>query len=296
MSSALADPHAHHHADHGGDGTIVEHQFDDLPQQVESSMLGMWTFLATEVMFFAGLVVSYIIFRASYRDDFEAASHHLNVPLGAFNTIILLSSSLTMALAVRASQLGKVRNSVYFMIATMLFGCGFLCIKYIEYSTDYREGLFPGLHWDWELANKHSDHTPQPAPAGAEHGQAAAAGGDHAAATAAAAEGADWYPAVGTLNPAPSAKGMLPLLGGKPRGQSEHAKLFFIYYFFMTGLHGIHIIVGLGLIGTMAVLAWRGWLSGNGTTQIEVAGLYWHFVDIVWVYLYPALYLIDKSR
>lgn len=86
MSSALAEPHVHHHADPGMDGAIVEHQFDDLPQQVESSMLGMWTFLATEVMFFAGLIVSYIIFRASYRDDFEAASHHLNVPLGAFNT------------------------------------------------------------------------------------------------------------------------------------------------------------------------------------------------------------------
>lgn len=289
MSSALAEPHAHH-ASHsgGGDGAIVEHQFDDLPQQVESSMLGMWTFLATEIMFFSGLIVSYIIFRTSYRDDFEAASHHLNVPLGAFNTWILLTSSLTMALAVRASQLGNARRAACFMFATVAFGCGFLGVKYVEYSTDYREGLFPGLHWDWELANSHSSHA-QPAPVGADAEQ-------HGSATAEPAAGSDWYAAVGTLKPSPSAHQVMPLLGGKARGQSEHAKLFFVFYFFMTGLHGIHIIIGLVAIGIMAVLAWRGWFSGNGTTQIEVIGLYWHFVDVIWVYLYPALYLIDKSR
>lgn len=282
--STLVEPHAHSQAAHR-DEVYLEHQYDDLPQQQESTMLGMWVFLGTEIMFFGALICSYIIFRASYRDDFEAASHHLNVPLGAVNTFVLLSSSLTMALAVRASQLGRIRHCVYFLLATMVFGTAFLGIKYIEYSTDYREGLFPGLHWDWELAQS-----------GGEHGKVHEGGGaaaDHTRSEKADVEVPKWYAATGSIAPDPGANKILPL---RVRTQSDHAKLFFTYYFFMTGLHAIHLIIGIIMLGIFAILTWRRWFSGTGATQIEVAGLYWHFIDIIWVYLYPALYLIDKSR
>jgi cytochrome c oxidase subunit 3 len=290
--TTLAEPHAHGPShDLQADQPLLEHQYDSVEQQHESSMLGMWVFLATEVMFFGGLICSYIIFRAIYRDDFEAASHHLNVPLGAFNTLVLLSSSLTMALAVRASQLARIREAVILLIATMVFGTAFLGIKYIEYSHDYEIGLFPGLHWDWELAQSHMHH-------GGEGGREGTSGSaTHASAepkaTNPTTETPSWYAATGSLRPDPTAQRVLPL---KQRTQSDHAKLFFTYYFFMTGLHAIHLIIGIVLVGIVAFLTWRRWFSGTGATQIEVTGLYWHFIDIIWVYLYPALYLIDLSR
>lgn len=281
MTSTLAEPQSHGHA-HGsethGDQPHLEHQYNDLPQQQESTMLGMWLFLATEIMFFGGLVCSYIIFRASYRDAFEDAGHHLDVILGAVNTVVLLTSSLTMALAVRASQLGKIKQCVYLMIATMVFGCAFLGVKYVEYTSKYEHGLFPGLHWDWEHAQElhakemgksvaESSHTPKEVPS--------------------------WFAATGSLSPSPTARAVLPV---RVPSESDQAKLFFTYYFFMTGLHAIHLIIGVIMLGIFCVLAWKRWFSGTGALQIEVAGLYWHFIDIVWVYLYPALYLIDLSR
>ena len=274
MTSTLAEPHAHGH-ETNGDQPYLEHQYNDLPQQQESTMLGMWLFLATEIMFFAGLICSYIIFRASYRDVFEDAGHHLDVILGAVNTVVLLTSSLTMALAVRASQQGRIKQSVYLMIATMVFGCAFLGVKYVEYSSKYEHGLFPGLHWDWDHAQ-------------ALHAKEAGSDVSHSP-----KETPTWFAATGSLSPDPAARQVLPVRIPSP---SDQAKLFFTYYFFMTGLHAIHLIIGVIMLGIFCVLLWRRWFSGTGALQIEVAGLYWHFIDIIWVYLYPALYLIDKSR
>ena len=219
------------------DEPILEVQFDDLEQQHEASLLGMWLFLATEVLFFGGLITAYAVYRSTSPREVALASHYMNVPLGCLNTVILLGSSLTMALAVRAAQLRAHRDLLLWLGLTLALGTGFLGVKAIEYSEEYHERLVPG--WNFELPEKEGSEIERE-----------------------------------SLNP----------------GRFE---MFFVLYFFMTGLHAIHLIVGIALVGVMAYLSWRRWFSGGGATQIEVTGLYWHFIDIVWVFLYPMLYLID---
>jgi cytochrome c oxidase subunit III len=233
-----------HHIDQGtrpdDDPPILSQQFDDVEQQSEASTLGMWVFLATEVMFFGGLLTAYAIYRTTADREFALASKELNVLLGCVNTVVLLSSSLTMALAVRAAQLRARPDLVRWLGLTMVLGTAFLGIKAIEWTTDYREHLIPG--WNFQVPEKQRSLV--------EH------------------EGLD---------------------PGK-------MQMFFVLYFFMTGLHAIHLVIGIVLVGVMAWLSWRGWFSGGGATQIEVTGLYWHFIDIVWVFLYPLLYLIDVHQ
>ena len=219
------------------DEAILEVQFDDLEQQSEASTVGMWLFLATEVMFFGGLIGSYTVYRTTAPEEIALASRHLNVGLGCLNTVILLFSSLTMALAVRAAQLHAHRDIIRWLFVTMLLGAAFLGVKAKEYSEEFEEKLVPG--WNFQVP---------------EHDQAEIA---------------------------------------QKQLQPRKMELFFVLYFFMTGLHALHLIVGIVLVGIMAELSRRRWFSGGGATQIEVAGLYWHFIDIVWVFLYPLLYLID---
>jgi cytochrome c oxidase subunit 3 len=222
------------------DPAILEVQFDNLEQQSEASTVGMWLFLATEVMFFGGLIASYTVYRVTAPEEVQLASKHLSVALGCVNTAILLGSSLTMALAVRAAQLHNHRDIVRWLLLTMLLGSAFLGIKAIEYSHDFDEKLVPG--WNFEVPQHDETEIAQK-----------------------------------QLDP-------------------RKMQLFFVLYFFMTGLHAIHLIVGIVLVGIMAELSRRHWFSGAGTTQIEVTGLYWHFIDIVWVFLYPLLYLIDVHQ
>jgi len=202
------------------------HQFETLEQQRESDILGMWAFLATEVLFFGGLIMCYTFARFSYPQAFAAASHHLYVSYGGPNTAILLCSSFTMALAVRAAQLGQRKALVGFLIPTILFGLGFLVVKGFEYRTDYVEQLVPRFRFHWD---------------GPEAG---------------------------------------------------HAELFFWLYFVLTGLHALHVTIGIGVLTIVAILGWRGRITAQNHMTAEVAGLYWHFVDIVWVFLFPLLYLI----
>jgi cytochrome c oxidase subunit III len=207
---------------------VVAHQFDNAQQQHESSYLGMWVFLATEVLFLGGLFASYSVYRYAYADGFREASQHLYAWLGAINTAVLLCSSLTMALAVNAAKRGQRRALIGFMLLTMLLGLVFLGIKATEYYLDYQENLVPltGFTFRFEGPN-----------------------------------------------------------AGK-------ARLFFNFYFALTGLHALHLIIGIGLVGVMVVLAWRNRFSAEYNTPVEIAGLFWHFVDIVWVFLFPLLYLI----
>jgi cytochrome c oxidase subunit 3 len=225
-----ASTHAAPHAEADlpeADDVYVEHQFDDAEQQHLAATLGMWVFLATEVMFFGGLFTAYAVYRSLHPSAFVEASRLLNVPLGAVNTAVLLISSLTMALAVRFAQLRRRQAVVGFLLLTMLFGTAFLGVKAVEWTHDYHERLIPAISWN----------------------------------------GARFHdPAM--------------------------AQMFFVLYFCMTGLHALHLIIGVVLVGVVAYLAWRGWFSGGGMTQIENTGLYWHFIDIVWVFLYPLLYLI----
>jgi cytochrome c oxidase subunit 3 len=219
------------------DEPVVKIQFDDLEQQHEADLLGMWLFLATEVMFFGGLITAYAVYRSTSPREVALASHHMNVPLGCLNTVILLGSSLTMALAVRASQLRAHRELLMWLGLTMALGTGFLGVKAIEYTEEYHKKLVPG--WNFEVPEE----------------DRAAIDQEH-----------------------------------RDPGRFE---MFFVLYFFMTGLHAFHLIVGIVLVGVMAYLVWRRWFSGGGEAQVEVTGLYWHFVDVVWVFLYPLLYLID---
>ena len=211
---------------HSSTAALAE-QFDDLQQQQEASSLGMWVFLATEVMFFGGLFTAYILYRNFYLPGFEAGSRLLNVRIGALNTAILLCSSLTMALAVRAAQLGKKGALTTFLFLTLLLGLAFVAVKLgLEWRHDYLEGFAPGVHWTFH--------------------------------------GPDW----------------------------RHIELFFVFYFFMTGIHALHMVVGVGILTALILMAGRGKFSPQRYNAVEVAGLYWHFVDIVWIFLYPLLYLI----
>jgi cytochrome c oxidase subunit III len=224
-------------ATEAGAEPILLPQFDDLDQQQDASNLGMWMFLATEVLFFGGLIAAYVVYRATSPDEFALASQHLKLWLGCLNTVVLLGSSLAMALGVRSAQLHRHRDLLWFLLLTMLLGACFLGIKAVEYYLEYREHLVPG--WNFRL--------PEEVLSKSAHD---------------------------SFDP-------------------RRFQMFFVLYFFMTGLHALHLIIGISLVGVIAYLSWRRWFSGSGATQIEVAGLYWHFVDVVWVFLYPLLYLID---
>jgi len=222
----VADMHAEH--------TALAHQFEDLAQQHDADTLGIWLFLVTEIMFFGGLFAAYAIFRWLYYAAFEGGSHILDIRLGAINTVVLLASSLTMALSVRSAQTGNRRALVLFLILTMILGGLFLGVKAFEYNQKFVEHIVPSLDW---------------APDGE---------------------------ALSRLTP----------------GGLDHAQLYFFFYFAMTGLHALHMIIGLGLLLWLALRARKGSFTPSYFAPVEVVGLYWHFVDIVWIFLFPLLYLI----
>jgi cytochrome c oxidase subunit III len=223
----------------------VAHHFDDAAQQVEAATLGMWAFLATEVLFFGGMFAGYALYRHWYPEEFIAASHRLDMWLGMFNTGVLLTSSLMMALAVRAAQTNDRRDTVRFLSYTILLGSVFLGIKAYEYRHKFVEHLVPGDSFNWAFEHE--------------------SGGE------AADEPAD-----------DSAAGINP----------KHAELFFSFYFALTGLHAVHMLIGIAILSVLIVLARRDTFSDQYYTPVEITGLYWHFVDIVWVFLFPLLYLV----
>ena len=207
--------------------TALGHHYTDLAQQREANTLGMWAFLATEVLFFGGLFAAYLVYRSAYPDSFAAGSEHLKMALGALNTGVLLTSSLTVALAVHAAAERARTRLLVFMALTVMLGLLFLSIKGFEYYQEYQEQLIPSLNFAWEGENP------------------------------------------------------------------THAMLFFVLYFFMTGLHAVHMIIGLSVLLVMMVWAWRGGYEADDMA-VERFGLYWHFVDIIWVFLFPLLYLIGR--
>ncbi len=208
----------------------LDHQFDSVDQQRESSFLGMWIFLVTEIMFFGGLFATYIVYRGQNTDGFVAGSHELDITLGAVNTAVLIGSSLTMALAVWAAQTDRRKATVWFILATILLGGVFLGVKVVEYGAKFEHHLVPGPEFHW---------------------------------------------------PGPE--------------KTESVQMFFNLYFLMTGLHALHMIIGIGILAVLAWLAWRGVFSASNHNLVEGVGLYWHFVDIVWIFLFPLLYLLGRS-
>ena len=196
----------------------------DEMEEGETATLGMWVFLATEVLFFGVLFFGYTAARLQYADAFASASRHTDIVLGSINTGVLLTSSLAIAMAVRSVSLGMRRAGAVFLCATLVLGAVFLALKSVEYVHDYQEHLVPWL--DFSFA--------QPEQTG--------------------------------------------------------ARLFFYLYFVMTGAHAVHLIVGLSLVGFMLAR-----IRHVTTTSLEITALYWHLVDIVWVFLYPLLYLVSRT-
>lgn len=220
---------------HDGHGRppYLAHHFDDIGQQRYAESLGMWAFLATEILFFGALFTAYTVYRLKFNADFEAASARLNILIGALNTVVLLTSSLTMALAVHAAQTDNRRRLVWCLVLTAALGALFMVFKAREYYLDYRENLVPGLAFQED----------------------------------------EWTLESPPVNP-------------------RHVQLFLVFYYFLTVLHAIHLTVGIGLMAVLIVLAARGRFAGGHYGPIEVSGLYWHFIDIVWIFLLPLLYLI----
>ncbi len=216
------------HAAHSA-AAHVAHQFDSAEQQRSASEMGMWLFLITEVLFFGGLFAAYTVYRVMWPDVFAQASMQLDMWMGAFNTFVLLTSSLTMALAVHAAQNGKRKQLEMLLVATILLGLTFLGVKAIEYSAKWHHHLVPGPHFKFE------------------HGDAAMA---------------------------------------------AHAQIFYFIYFAMTGVHALHMVIGVAVMLGLLYYARKGVFSADYYNPVHVAGLYWHFVDIVWIFLYPLLYLI----
>jgi cytochrome c oxidase subunit III len=213
--------------------SALQHHFTDFKQQKESVVLGMWSFLIQEVMFFGGLFGTYAVYRYQYPDAFALASAQLNVNLGGVNTIVLICSSLTMAMAVHAASQGKRGGIAFWLLLTIIFGSIFLGVKVVEYKDKYDHGLIPGIKDDG-LKTDHA--TNQPRPTG--------------------------------------------------------FAIYFALYFAMTGLHAIHMIIGVPILAWLAINGLRGKYGPEWYTPVEMTGLYWHFVDIVWIFLFPLLYLI----
>ncbi len=221
-------------AEHATHVEGLAHHFVSMEQQKEAGMIGMWIFLLTEIMFFGGLFLAYTIYRTTYPEGFLYGSHLLDVKLGGTNTVVLIVSSLTMAMAVYHSQKGDRKKLVVFLGITLILGLAFLGIKYVEYSTKIHDHLFP---------------------------------------------------AATLYNPAPDGP------HGVPPELKQPVQVFLWIYFLMTGLHAVHMIVGAGLLITMILMAQKGKFTKAYNSPIEISGLYWHFVDIVWIFLFPLLYL-----
>jgi cytochrome c oxidase subunit 3 len=223
MPETALPEHAHVHP-------AFKHQFDDMAQQLEASHMGMWIFLITEVMFFGGLLAAYTIYRSLYPEAFASTSRHMDVVLGGFNTAVLIGSSLTMALAVQAAQLGQRRPTVNYLLGTIGLGSVFLIVKVFEYHHKWVENLVPGNDFQYE---------------------------------------GPW---------------------------AQQAQLLFGFYFTMTGMHALHMIIGIVLIAVLVRMAAQDRFSALYYTPVEMVGLYWHFVDIVWIFLFPLLYLIGPNQ
>ena len=215
---------AHHHEVGPGDPPLIHHM--DPPTAYAAAKLGMWLFLATEILLFGGLFAAFAVYRSMHLGQFHAASHMLNWKLGAVNTLVLLFSSYTAAMAVDSAKLGNNKKTLNYLVVTVVCGSIFLVIKYFEYMSKIEHGMFPGMS-EWFTAETLSKYS-----------------------------------------------------------------IFFGLYYCMTGLHALHVILGMGLLAWVATKARKDRFSSRYYTPVEVGALYWHLVDLIWIYLFPLLYLV----
>ena len=223
--SGHADEHAHQH------NPFHQHHFATMEQQFDASKIGMWLFLATEILLFGGLFVGFGIMQSRHAAAFVAGHHHLDWQMGALNTCFLLISSFTMVMAVWAASNNRNGNKQKILVGNLLltwgFAGGFMVVKYFEYSHKFHDGLLPGKFFHYT--------------------------------------GPDLVP---------------------------NMYLFFSFYFMMTGLHGFHVLGGMGAISYLIIRSLKGDYSSDYFTPVDLIGLYWHLVDLIWIYLFPLLYLL----
>jgi cytochrome c oxidase subunit III len=257
-SSATASSTATH-------GT-VPHHFESLEQQADASTLGMWVFLASEVLFFGGLFTAYTVYRSTLDSAFGEACQKLSAVIGAINTAVLLTSSLTMALAVHSARLGWRHGVQLYLAATLLLGSTFLVIKAYEWYSEYSEALVPRLRFDTKVWRKK---------------------GEEKAKESFTHKDSSWK-----NQPEADRARMVRAYTDRFVGSVQ---MFYVFYFIITGLHALHMIIGLGVIVTLLLLSRRGRFGDpSDFIPIDVTGLYWHFVDIVWIFVFPILYLLRE--
>ena len=305
--------HDHAHPPH------LAHHFETPRQQYDSGKLGMWIFLATEILMFGGLFCAYAVYRANHPEVFMYAHHFLDRNLGAINTVVLIASSFTMAWAVRAAQTGQKALLVALLIVTLFGGVGFMVIKSIEYYAKWDHMVFVGPANAFYTQNdvftnpdkldhaKHYVEGDHGSAHGANHGDAHTADAEHAAETHVAAVSPADHSVIADAAVAPAGlnASMLNPEAAKAAGtghqiqfsdltplEQERTHIFFQIYFLMTGLHGIHVLIGMGLIGWILMRSMKGDFGPQYFTPVDIVGLYWHLVDLIWIFLFPLLYLI----
>jgi cytochrome c oxidase subunit 3 len=293
------DLHEHHYHPPG-----LQHQFEDMGQQQESASIGMWMFLVQEIMFFGGLFTVYLVFRSRYPLAFAAASNHLDAFWGGLNTLVLIVSSLTMALGVYYAQKGNRNMQVIMIILTMLFGATFLGVKAIEYTDKYNHALIPVDGWNKRVPEeKHGGAgegqrtvEPESQPKQSLETPAAAAHHSNPRGNFQINNEVDMKLVSDNVKYLTEAEriGYYSNAELDPNKFRERMRIFFWIYFTMTGLHALHMIVGLGIMAWLLWKAWRGSFSAEYYAPVEISGLYWHFVDIVWIFLFPLLYLLGR--
>src|SRR5688572_14243725 len=224
QSTTVADEQGEHHGPHNPN---LQHHFATFEQQFDASKIGMWLFLATEVLLFGGLFVGFALSQAAHPQAFVEAHHHLDKSLGALNTVVLLLSSFTMVMAVHAAATNQRKKLIVNLIITLACAAIFLVVKYFEYEHKFHDGLLPGAYYSHK-----GDTVP-------------------------------------------------------------NQFIFFSFYFMMTGLHGLHIVGGMIAIGWVLRRALRGDFDATYYAPVDLVGLYWHLVDLIWIYLFPLLYLIS---
>ena len=243
---------------------VLKHHFDNLEQQHSAERLGMWMFLATEVLFFSGLFVAYTTYRYLFPAEFQFGSSHLILWIAGVNTVLLITSSLTATFAIRAAQLGDRTNLIRFLWITFILGAGFLGFKAFEYATDYEERLVPGEMFRQEYQRALDEQAGHHPP-----------GGGHVQ---------HWAEELAKHNAGKS-------IGDAGYITPERVQLFLMFYYIMTGIHGIHILAGLGCMIWLLIEAYRFKIPKENYSTVEVVSLYWHLVDMIWLFLMPLLYL-----
>jgi len=310
MTSMTAHTAAAHDAHH--DNPYLAHHYDTPEQQYDAAKFGMWLFIATELLLFGGLFVAYAVYRGNNPELFQYGAQFLHTEMGAINTVVLILSSLTIAIAVRAAQLDQ-RRLLVTMLALTVFGGGFfMVIKYFEYTEKFEKNLVWGVSvyeppesgkyaiakHDEEDSSAEDAHAGGPSePAGGtgaapQAGAAAATAGSSIARAADPPRGVnmDWDAHHDEDHHAGHGEHFVHPRFDPDRPENLHH--FFGIYFMMTGLHGFHVLVGMAIIGTLTVMAGMGKFGSHYFTPIEITGLYWHVVDLIWIFLFPLLYLI----